>query len=156
MDKKEEDSILDIIEKFFKEFRKKLTEESPIFKKLIELGGDSGFYENESFYCFSMKNLDELRKHLKQLETNLLIIHDIDNKNLSDTYIRSGIVSINVHNIGQFESFDYPLDKKLTEDKKEIGEIIAIKMIYYMLHEINGHKKFYYKKNKKRIPYKIY
>ena len=65
MDKKEEDSILDIIEKFFKEFRKKLTEESPIFKKLIELGGDSGFYENESFYCFSMKNLDELRKHLK-------------------------------------------------------------------------------------------
>lgn len=80
-----------------------------------------------------MQNLDELRKHLKEIETNLLVIHDIDNKNLANTDISSGIVSINVHNIGQFESFDYPLDKKLTEDKKEIGEIISIKMIYCML-----------------------
>ena len=148
MVKKEDNSVLDLIEKFFKEYREKLTEKSPVFMKLIELDGDSGVYENESFYCFNMQNLEELRKHLKEIETNILTIHDLNNKNLASSDMYSGIVSVNIHYIKQFKSLDIPLDKKLPENKKEIGEIIVTKIIYNLLHEINGHKKFAYKKNK--------
>ena len=148
MDSKEDDSVLDLVDKFFKNYRNKITEESPVFRKLIELDGDSGIYKNESYYCFNMQNLEELKKHLKEIETNIFVIHDLNNKSFAYTNTRSGIVLINVHNIKQYKFFNYPLDKKLTKDNKEIGEIIASKIIYYMLHEINGHKKFSYKKNK--------
>ena len=141
METKEDDSVLDIVEKFFQKYRDIITEESPIFEKLIELYGSPGIYKNESFYCFNMINLDELKKHLKEIETNIFIIHDLNNKNLPYNNINSGIVSINVHNIKQFNLFEFPLDKKLTEEKKEIGEIISSKIIYYMLHEVNIHKK---------------
>ena len=148
MDQKEKDSVLDLVEKFFKDYSNKITEESPVFGKLIELDGDSGIYKNEAFYCFNMQNLEELKKHLKEIETNIFVIHDLDNESLAFTNIKSGIVSVNVHNIKQYKFFNYPLNKTLTEEKKEIGEIIASKIIYYMIHEINGHKKFSYKKNK--------
>ena len=148
MEKKDENSVLDLVEKFFKTYIDKITEESPVFLKLIELNGDLGLYKNELFYCFNMQNLEELKKHLKEIETNIFVIHDLNNKSFAYTNTRSGIVLINVHNIKQYKFFNYPLDKKLTKDNKEIGEIIASKIIYYMLHEINGHKKFSYKKNK--------
>lgn len=148
MEEKEDNSVLDLIEKFFKEYREKLTEESPVFRKLIELDGDSGFYNEESYYCFNMKNLDEMRKDLNEIESNNFVIYDLNNKNLAVTNITSGVASVNIHHIKQFKYFDIPLNKKLPEDKKEIGEIIAAKIIYYLLHEINGHKKFSYKKNK--------
>ena len=148
MAEKEKNSVLDLIENFFLEYRNKLTEKSPVFTKLIELDGDSGIYQNESFYCFNMQNLDEIKKHLKEIETNIFVIHDLNNKNCANTDIVSGIVSVNVHNINHYKLLDFPLDKELPEEKKEIGEIVASKIVYYLLHEINGHKKFSYKKNK--------
>ena len=149
MEKKEDNSVLDLVEKFFKEYREKLTEESPVFLKLIELDGDSGIYNNDSFYCFNMQNLDELRSHLKEIETNIFVTHDLYNNNLANTDINSGIVSVNIHYINQFKTLNLPLDKALTEETKETGEIIASKIVYYLLHEINGHKKFLYNKNKR-------
>ena len=148
MERKEKNSILDLVEIFFKEYRDKLWEESPVFNKLIELDGDSGIYKKELFYCFTMQNLEEIKKHLKEIETNIFVIHDLDNKTCAYTDIISGIVSVNIHSIKKFKSLNIPLNKELPKDKKEIGEIIASKIIYYLLHEINGHKKFSYKKNK--------
>ena len=148
MDKKEKDSVLDLVDKFFKEYVLKITEESPVFEKLIELDGDPGIYKNESFYCFNMQNLYELKKHLQEIETNIFVIHDLNKKHFAFTNIKSGIVSINVHNIEQYKLFNHPLDKALTKENKELGEIIASKIVYYMIHETNGHKKFSYKKNK--------
>ena len=87
MDQKEKDSVLDLIEKFFKDYSNKITEESPVFGKLIELDGDSGIYKNEAFYCFNMQNLEELKKHLKEIETNIFVIHDLDSESLSFTNI---------------------------------------------------------------------
>ena len=148
MDQKEKDSVLDLVEKFFKDYSNKITEESPVFEKLIELDGDPGIYKNESFYCFNMQNLYELKKHLQEIETNIFVIHDLNKKHFAFTNIKSGIVSINVHNIEQYKLFNHPLDKALTKENKELGEIIASKIVYYMIHETNGHKKFSYKKNK--------
>ena len=34
----------------------------------------------------------------------------------------------------------------MNEDKKEIGKNIASKIVYIHLHEINGHKKYTYKR----------
>ena len=99
MEKKEDNSVLDLVEKFFKEYREKLTEESPVFLKLIELDGDSGIYNNDSFYCFNMRNLDELRSHLQEIDTNIFVTHDLYNNNLAKTDINSGIVSVNIHYI---------------------------------------------------------
>ena len=147
MEEKEKNSILDLVENFFKEYRDKLTEKSPVFNKLIELDGGVGKYQDESFYCFNMQNLEEVRKHLKEIETNIFVTHDFNDKNFAFTDILSGIVSVNVHNISQFKLFNFPLDKQIPEDKKEIGETLASKIIYYLLHEINGHKKFAYEKN---------
>ena len=148
MEEKEKNSVLDLVEQFFKEYRDKLTEESPVFGKLIELDGDSGFYQNESFYCFNMQNLDEIKKHLKEIETDIFVTHELNNKDFANTDIISGLVSVNVHNIKQYKLLDYPLNKALPDDKKEIGEIVASKIVYYLLHEINGHKKFSFKKDK--------
>ena len=119
----------------------KITEEAPVFRKLIELYEDLGLYKNESFYCFNMQNLEELKKHLKEIETNIFVIYELINENLSFNNIKSGIVSINILNIKQYELFNYSLDTKLTKDNKQIGEIMASKIIYYMLHCINIHKK---------------
>ena len=152
MDKKEYNSVLWLIEQFFKEFRDKLIEESPIFEKLIELEGEPGIYENELFYCFNMLNLDELKKHLKEIENSILVTIYLDKKNkknISDTFINSGILTVNVKNIKNYEKLEIPLDKKLSEDNEDIGKIVAAKIIYYILNENKGKKKYLYKQKNK-------
>ena len=141
MNVKDNNSVLDFVEKFFKQYRDELNENSPIFEKLIELDGSPGVYNNELYYCYNMQNIDELKKHLKELETSILCIHELNNKIYAITHAMSGIVSINVKNIKQYKSFDIGLNKEIPKDKMPIGKIIASKIVYFLLHEINGHKK---------------
>ena len=148
MEEKEDYSVLDLVEKFFKEYRNKLKENSPIFDKLIELDASPGIYKRRKFYCFNMQNLSELKKHLKEIETSIFVTHNSNDKNAAYTHIKSGIVSVNIHNIKQLKNLDFPLNKALPQDKIEIGKSIAGKIIYYLLHEINGHKKYSFKINK--------
>ena len=146
MSKKKDNSVLDFVEKFFKKYSELLTEESPVFEKLLEIDSGSGYYNNELFYCYNMQNLSEIKKHLKKIESSIFVIHDLDNKSYAFTDIESGMVSINIHKIKPVK-LGFPLDKTLQNNQIEMGKNIACKFIYYLLHEINGHKKFSYKKN---------
>ncbi len=94
-----------------------------------------------------MQNLEELKKHLQQIETSIFVIHEKNDKTCAYTNIKSGIVSVNVPQIKQYKSLNFPLDKTIPENKYEIGKIVASKIIYYLLHEIHGHKKFSFEKN---------
>ena len=147
MNKKEKNSVLDIVENFFREYREKLHENSPIFETLIELEGGAGIFKDELFYNFNMQNLEELKKHLQQIETSIFVIHEKNDKICAYTNIKSGIVSVNVRQIKQYKSLNFPLDKTIPENKYEIGKIVASKIIYYLLHEIHGHKKYSFEKN---------
>ena len=148
MEDKEKGSILDLVEKFFKEYRDKLTEKSPVFEKLIELDGSPGVFKKRRYYCFNMQNINELKKHLLDIETSIFVTHDMKNNGVAYTNIRSGIVSVNTHNIKGFKNLVISLNKKLPKNKIELGNSIASKIIYYLLHEINGHKKFSFNKKK--------
>ena len=149
MEQKDNNSVLDLIEKFFQQYRDQLNENSPIFEKLIELYGSPGIYKNELYYHFNMKNIDELKNNLKEIETSILLTYELDNIISSTTHIISGIVSINIRNIKQFKSLDIGLNKELPDNKMGIGKNIACKIVYYLLmHEIYGSHKILYKKKK--------
>ena len=154
MEKKENDSILDLIEKFFQEYRDKLNEDSPFFEKLIELDEGPGVYNDQYFYCFNMININELRNHLKEIETSIFVISNLKKKKrCAYTNINSGLININANSINKFEHLNFPLDKKLPKDKEEIGKIVATKIIYYLLHE-KSHKKYGYENINTKSPTK--
>jgi len=47
MEEKDKNSVLDFVKQFFNQYREQLSENSPIFDKLIELDRSPGIYENE-------------------------------------------------------------------------------------------------------------
>ena len=153
MTNKDEDSILDFVDKFFKEYSKLLTEESPVFNKLLEIDSGLGIYNNESFFCYSMQNVEEIKKHLEEISTSIFITYVDHNKKkkpkltLAYTTYNTGMISVNTHKLKLIQS-GQPLDKKI-QDKNKIEEAKddAAKIIYYLLHEVNGHKKYSYKTN---------
>ena len=155
MEEKQKDSVLDLVYNFFKKYRDIINEDSPVFEKLIELDGGAGIYKNELYYCYSMQNLNEIKKHLGEIETSIFVTHNLENNNMGYTNIASGLVSVNIHYIKQYKNLGIGLNQTLTEDKKEIGKNIASKIVYIHLHEINGHKKYTYKNKKITSPAKF-
>ena len=150
MSKKEKGSILDYVDNFYKEYIELLTEESPIFERLVEIDGGCGFHDKELFYCYNMLNINEVKKHLKEISLNIISTHNLNKKHLAWTNMASGIISINIFNLLK-SNLIISLDKKLEDSKIEYGKNIAAKIIYYILHELNGHKKFGYKKDSSTI-----
>ena len=65
--KKEENSILDLVVKFFKEYINSLNEDSDIFFKLLELDSGVGYLKGKKFYCFDMTNIHEIKEHLEEI-----------------------------------------------------------------------------------------
>ena len=62
MNKKEKNSVLDIVENFFREYREKLHENSPIFETLIELEGGAGIFKDELNHFKILKKIYMIRR----------------------------------------------------------------------------------------------
>ena len=140
--KKEENSILDLVVKFFKEYINSLNEDSDIFFKLLELNSGVGYLEGKKFYCFDMTNINEIKEHLEEIFIETLITYKANKETFAFIISKTGAVSINLYNIPEHEK--YFLEKKLEENEMAGGKNVAAKIVVFLLHELNGHKKFLY------------
>jgi hypothetical protein len=140
--KKEENSILDLVVKFFKEYINSLNEDSDIFFKLLELYSGVGYLKGKKFYCFDMTNINEIKEHLEEIFIETLITYKANKGTCAFIISKTGAVSINLYNIPEHDK--YFLEKKLEENEMTGGKNVAAKIVVFLLHELNGHKKFLY------------
>ena len=146
MSKKEENSILYFVEKFFFDYINNLSEDSQIFFKLLELDSDIGYLNGKPFYCFDMTTIDEIKSHLKEIFIDTLITYKANKRISSFIISKNGAVAINLSEIPGYEKFF--LEKKLEKYELTQGKDVAAKIVVFLLHEICGHKKFLYEKKK--------
>ena len=153
MSKKEENSILDLVEKFFKDYINNLSEDSKIFFRLLELDSDIGYFNGKQFHCFDMMSIDEIKAHLKEIFIDILITHKANKRISSSKIKKTGIVAINLSEILGSQKFF--LEKKLEENQITQGKDVAAKIVVYILYEIYGHKKFLYEYSQNEIYYEL-
>ena len=146
MSKKEENSILDFVEKFFQGYINNLSEDSKIFFKLLELDSGIGYYKGNIFHCFDMTTIDEIKAHLKEIFIDTLITYKANERVCAFIITKTGAVAINLSEIPGYEAFF--LEKKLEKYEITQGKDVAAKIVEFLLHEIYGHKKFLYEKEK--------
>jgi len=100
-----------------------------------------------------MQNIKEIKKHLEEISSNILITYDeynIKDKSISPagyTIYSTGMISVNTHNLKLINS-GFPLDKRIKEKEKieEAKDEVTI-IISYLLHELYGYQKNSYKTN---------
>ena len=148
IDKKEEGSILDMIEKFFNSYIEDLTEDSKIFFKLVELYSGFGYLNGKKCYCFDMSNITDIKKSLKEKFINPLITYKTKNKKSDFNIRKNGILAINIQKIQNIDNFC--LDKKVQSSQIKKAKNVAAKIVVHLLHEMHKHKK--YLDNKDNIP----
>ena len=146
MCKKEENSILYFVEKFFKDYINNLNEDSKIFFKLLELDSSIGYYKGKQFHCFDMTSIDEIKAHLKEIFIDILITYKSNKRICSSIISKTGIVAINLLTIHGYKNF--LLEKKLKNEEITQGKDLAAKIVVFILYEIYGHKKFLCEKEK--------
>lgn len=146
MSKKEENSILDFVEKFFQGYINNLSEDSKIFFKLLELGSRVGYHKGKIFHCFDMTNIDEIKAHLKEIFIDTLITYKANERVCAFIITKTGAAEINLSEIPGYEKLF--LEKKLEKYEIAQGKDVAAKIVEFLLHEIYGHKKFLYEKEK--------
>ena len=146
MSKKEENSILYFVDKFFKDYINNLSEDSKIFFKLLELDSGIGYYKGKIFHCFDMTTIDEIKAHLKEIFIDTLITYKANERVCAFIITKTGAVAINLSEIPGYENFF--LEKKLEKYEIAQGKDVAAKIVEFLLHEIYGHKKFLYEKEK--------
>ena len=151
MSKKEENSILYYVEKFFTDYIKNLSEDSKIFFKLLELDSGIGYSKGKPFYCFDMTTVDEIKAHLKEIFLDILVTYKANERICSFIITKTGAVAINVSEIPGYEKFF--LEKQLEKYEMAQGKDVAAKIVILLLHEIYGHKKILYEKEKINPPY---
>ena len=146
MNKKEENSILDLVEKFFNDYINSITEDSKIFFKLLELDSGIGFLKGKQFHCFDMTTIDEIKAHLKDIFIDILITYKANKRICAFIITKTGAIAINLSQIPNYQ--DFLLGKKLEKYEMAKGKDVAAKIIVFLFHEIYGHKKFLYEKEK--------
>lgn len=152
MNKKEKNSILDIVERFFADYANYLTEDSKIFFKLLELDSGVGYLGGKAYHCYDMINIDEIKAHLKEIFIETLITYKNKQNICAFIITTTGAVAINLSEVPNNDCFF--LEKKLKDYESSKGKDIAAKIIVFLLHEIYGHKKFLYDKKEDIIsPY---
>ena len=146
MSKKEENSILYFVEKFFKDYINNLNEDSKIFFKLLELDSSIGYYKGKQFHCFDMTSIDEIKAHLKEIFIDILIAYKSNKRICSSKISKTGTVAINLLTINGYKNF--LLEKKLENEETTQGKDLAAKIVVFILYEIYDHKKFLCEKEK--------
>ena len=141
MSKKEQNSILDLVQKYFYEYNKNITEENNrLFFRLIEVDNGIGFYNDKKFYGYGMQNLEELKDNLNRIFNSLLIIYKFKNKIFVLIQNKTGTINVYIKDIKELDK--YKLDKTLSKEEFDEGKNIAAKIVVGFLHEAYGYKKF--------------
>ena len=131
----EPNSVLDLTQNFLMKFVAKLTEENRAFDRLIELDGEVGFLEGESYFCFNMENLVEIRTYLRQKIPEIITTYYNENKgNWAFVESFTGYTTININNLEKFKEID--IMKSLDENNFIIGKNYASKLITYLLNKV--------------------
>ena len=141
--KSDKNSILDKAYNFFNGYISKLTENSKIFKYLLNIDSGEGYYKGDKVYSFDMSNIKMVQSHLYELFPEILLFFYSENLNLANTNRNTGCIAINEYNI-KLEN-----DKNnIIYDKNVYDEIysneIAMNLVIALLHEYIGYKKFSY------------
>ena len=105
MNKKEENSILDLVEKFFNDYINSLTEDSKIFFKLLELDSGIGFLKGKQFHGFDMTTIDEIKAHLKDIVIDILITYKANKKICDFIITKNGAIAINLSEIPNYQVY---------------------------------------------------
>ena len=137
----EPNSVLGLTQKFFTKFASNLSEEHKTFDRLIELDGEIGFLNGESYFCFNMENLVEVRTYLQQKIPEIITTYyneDNDKYAFSESF--TGYTTINMNSFEDFKEID--IMKNLDKNNIIIGKNYASKLITYLLNEVPGHIKF--------------
>ena len=141
MSKKEQNSILDLVQKYFYDYIKNLSEENNrLFFRLIEVDNGIGFYNDKKFYGYGMQNLEELKHNLDKIFNSLLIIYKFKNKIFVLIQNKTGTINIYIKDIKELDKFK--LDITLSKEEYSEGKNIAAKIVVGFLHEAYGYKKF--------------
>ena len=123
-----------------------MSEDSDIFFKLLELDSGIGYLNGKKFHCFNMSNINEIKSYLKDIFIETLITYKVNKNICSFVTNKTGSVAINVNEIPYFDEFS--LEDTLETYEITKGKNVAAKIIIYLLHEIYGHKKFLFDKEK--------
>ena len=143
VNKSEDKSILFYVKQFFIDLKERLTENSLIFWRFVEINGEKGFYKNNEYFCYDMKNIKQIKIILQQFEPDIITTFKFDKSTCAMINKVIGIPFINVNSIQNIEK--YFLDKKLDDFEIVEGKNIAVKITNYLMHEDYGHKNFSYK-----------
>lgn len=145
MSKSEPNSIINKTINFYNKFISELTEESNIFKYLLNIDSGEGYYNGERLYTFDMTNLEMIKLHLRELFPSVLVFFYCENRKIADTDKETGCISINEYHLKldiTTEDIDYNKTSS-NFDEKPINEITT-NLIITLLHEYVGHGKFSY------------
>ena len=143
--KKEENSIIDKVEKFYKLFISNLSEDSKVFPYLLNIDSGDGYYNGDRLYTFDLLNVEMIKSHLTELFPTVLLFYYCENTNIANTNKETGCISINEYNLLKNINIKYEdviYDKKSDKINEEVSKEIAINIIIVLLHEYLGHLKF--------------
>ena len=137
----EPNSVLRITQNFFIEFSSKLSEKHKAFDRLMELDGEIGYLDDQSYFCYNMENIIEVQTYLRQKMPEILTIYYNENKD-DCAFVEpfTGYATINMNSLEMFKEID--IMKSLNKTNIVKGKNYASKLITYLLHEVPGHIKF--------------
>ena len=145
-DAKKNSIIYQAIE-FFKRFISNLDEDSPVFFKLLEINSKYGYSNGNTFYNFSLLNVEDIKEILTELIPEVIYFFEQDTSTKAFIFSMTGTLGINKKYL--FENYkEMNLIENYDENDKENTENIAMKIARYLIHEQCGNSKF---KNKSDI-----
>ena len=140
-----ENSIMDKVDKFYKEYIKGLTEDSNPFFNLLQIFSGIGYFKSRKVYTFDLTNLEMIKNHLTLLFPKSLTIYNYNN-DIESSYLSFYIEQTGGNAIDEY--FLVPKDKhnKINYNKKEEeisekeSDEIAMNIVLYLLHELMSNK----------------
>lgn len=130
---------------FLKDFIEDLDESSPFFYPLILIGSGKFIYNNESIYAYDLNSKEIVKKHLKNIRYEAIIVYeDYNSDKVVQTNKNAGVVSLNLCKaLSPAEIIN--IGKKIKDENVRID--YSLKIILSLFHELLGYKQFSYNSN---------
>ena len=139
--KAENNSIIYYVKNFIHHFIEDLKDTDKVYYRLIELDAGISYYKYKSFYSFDLKNLDEIKSHLRDMMKDLITFYNNEEDNNNSFCSKHfKYATINIKSVDNSKKLE--LDKTLKDDNIIEGKRIASKIIIAYFHEIACHIKF--------------
>lgn len=148
---KNNNSILDKVYSFFKDFIDDLKEESQVFPYLLNVDSGCGYCQKQLVYTFDMSNIQMIKEHLNNYFPKILIFYYLKyNNTFSFTDCDNGTISLNEYLL--LKNYN---NIKINDYNSYINDNIAFNIVLLLLHEYTGHKKFLFGENSNLSPIKF-